>query len=482
MNVSCSTSPEIGTVDAACRGIDLSSRPPVLVLFFGAALWLLAASIFGMLASLRFHSPTLLADAAWLTYGRVYAAATSALLYGFAIPAGMGAGLWIIARLGRTPVVQPWLIAFGGLIWNVGVLVGILAILNGDSTGYENLEMPKAAAALLFIGYCLMGIWTLLTVHARQESGLDAPQWFLLAALFWFPWIFSTAHLLLTVFPVRGVTQSVVHWWFSANLKMVWLGLVGLATAYYLITQLLNRAMHSQYLALFTFWTVILFASWTGIPASAPVPAWIPAISTVATVLTLITVLTVAMNVYHTVCHCDRSRNPISGKFVCFGISAFCIAWLLNLLVAIPEISPYLTFTWFTVAQNHLNVMGFFTMTLVGAIYYIVPRACGAEWPCGNRIRANYWLLAIGIVLYAAPLLVGGVIQGIKLNDPQVAFAALSKSTLMPLRVSSLGEVLILTANALLVWNLTVVIFRQVRAQLRVVETPASVPVAEVKS
>jgi len=463
---SCSSSSTVAN-DSLIREIDASARPPLFVLFFSGAIWLVISSIFGLIASIKFHSPDFLANCAWLTYGRVYPAATNALIYGFAIPAGLGVGLWIIARLGRTRVVQPWIIAFGAKIWNLGVLVGVFGILNGDSTGFESLEMPKYAAILLFIAYTIIGIWTLLTLHARQEKTLTAPQWFLLAALFWFPWIFSTAHLLLTVWPVRGVTQSIIAWWFAANLKFVWLALVGLAASFYFISQLMNRALHSQYIALFTFWTILLFATWSGIPHSAPVPAWMPAISTIATVLTLMTVLTVMVNVYRTVGHgCGQSENPAPGKFIAFGVMAFVVSWAMHIVNVLPELASYTQFTWFNAAQNHLNVYGFFAMTMFGAIYYIMPRVMGVECPCWGRVKAHYWLALLGILLIAVPLAIGGVIQGFKLNHPQIAFVEVMKSSLNFLRATSLGEVLLLVGHLLLLANLIGLAVRYARTRV----------------
>src|SRR5262245_18907442 len=110
------------------------------------------------------------------------------------------------------------MIAIGAKLWNLGVTVGLIGILMGDSTGFENLEMPRYAAVMLFLAFVLIGIYTALTLHFRTERPLQPPQWFLLVALLWFPWIYSTAHLLLTFYPVRGMTQAVVSWWFSANL------------------------------------------------------------------------------------------------------------------------------------------------------------------------------------------------------------------------------------------------------------------------
>ena len=63
--------------------IDASCRNPVVFLFAKAAGWLVLGSVFGFIATLKFHKPDLLADSAWLTYGRVQPAAMNSFLYGF---------------------------------------------------------------------------------------------------------------------------------------------------------------------------------------------------------------------------------------------------------------------------------------------------------------------------------------------------------------------------------------------------------------
>src|SRR5262249_40180555 len=163
------------------------------------------------------------------------------------------------------------------------------------STGFENLEMPGYAALLMFLGYSLIGVWGVVTFHQRRERLLFVSQWFLFTALFWFPWIYSAANLLLITLPARGVAQSVITWWYGDNLLVVWLGLVGLGTVFYLAPKLLNRELHSHYLALFAYWLLIMFGGWSGIPNTAPVPAWMPTASTIATVLTLIPIIAVGL-------------------------------------------------------------------------------------------------------------------------------------------------------------------------------------------
>lgn len=454
MNATGTTSPAADTFSAS--EIDASCRVPLFTLLVSAAVWVVIASVFGLIASIKFHDPNFLSGCAWLTYGRVHAVAINALLYGFAMQAGLGVALWIIARTGQTKVAQPWLISFGGQLWNLGVTWGALTILAGDSTGFENLEMPRGAVVFMFLGYLIIAFCSLVTLHQRKERALGASQIFLLAALLWFPWIYFTAnYLLLSHTPVRGVTQAIVAWWYSGNLNLVWFGLIGLAVIFHFTQELMNRALHSRYLALFAFWTIILFASWAGVPASAPVPAWMPTISTVATVLTLVTVLSVMVNIYKTCGRgCSQTENPPPGKFIAFGTMAFVISWLMNIANAIPQINSVTNFTWFNVAQWQLNIFGFVGMALFGAIYYVVPRVTGIEWPCAKSVHAHFWLAAVGIILIALPLAIGGIVEGFQWHDVNVPSVNVARTALNFLRVSTIGELLILAGNLLLLGNL----------------------------
>jgi cytochrome c oxidase cbb3-type subunit 1 len=93
-------------------------------------------------------------------------------------------------------------------------------------------------------------------------------------------------------------------------------------------------------------------------------------------------------------------------------------------------------------------------MTMFGAIYYIVPRVTGVEWPCAKSVRAHFWLAAIGIVLLALPLALGGVREGMHWNDPTISSVYVAKAMLPFLRASTLGELLILAGHLLLLLNL----------------------------
>ena len=200
---------------------------PLLALFGGAAFWLVVGSVLGLMASIKFHAPDFLANCAWLTYGRLQPAADDALLYGFCLPAGLGVALWLLARLSQTPLRGAVVPIVAANLWHLGVFVGLVAILIGDSTGFAWLEFPRGGSVPIFFAYLLLALWAMMIFAGRRERALYPSQWFLVAALFWFPWIYSTANLFLVAWPVRGVAQAVIGWWFANNLLVVWTGLVG---------------------------------------------------------------------------------------------------------------------------------------------------------------------------------------------------------------------------------------------------------------
>lgn len=228
--------------------IDASCRVPLLALFGGAALWLVAGLALGIVAILSFHKPDMFADVSFLTFGRAQAAANDLLLYGFAIPAALGVTLWIFSRLSQALLALPLVGVVAANLWHLGVLVGTAGILIGEGTGHPWLEYPRVAAVLLFAASLLIAITAVATFGARPNRELFPSHWFLFAALLLFPWIYSTANLfLVSGHPPRGVVQAIIGWWFTNNLLFVWLALVGTGIAFYFLPKIAGKPLaHSM--------------------------------------------------------------------------------------------------------------------------------------------------------------------------------------------------------------------------------------------
>jgi len=343
---------------------------------------------------------------------------------------------------------------FAANLWHLGVFVGLVAILIGDNTGFAWLEFPRGGSVPIFFAYLLLALWAMMIFAGRRERVLYPSQWFLVAALFWFPWIYSTANLFLVAWPVRGVVQAVIGWWFANNLLVVWTGLIGLGAVFYFLPKFAGRPLQSHYLALFAFWTFILFATWCGIPPGAPVPAWMPTLSATATVLLIVPLLAVLLVIWQTVRGSILSNwNNTPFCFFDAGVDSFLLSGLMLMAMACPRISPLIQFTWFGPAETQLRLYGFFAMTMFAAVYYLLPRAVGIEFPFPKLARVHYWLSLLGIGLLVVPLAVGGVLQGSGLQNPNVAFADTTKAMLPFLRVSTTGLLLMLLGNLLFFVN-----------------------------
>jgi cytochrome c oxidase cbb3-type subunit I len=431
--------------------LDRSCRWPVLALFGTAAFWLAVGTILGVISAIKAHAPGFLAGAAWLTYGRVYPASLNALVYGFILPGGLGVGLWMLSRLGRNLLQGPRVITAAAAFWNVGLIVGLVSIFAGASTGYEWLEMPGSALPVLFCAYVLVAGWAVVTLHFRRERTMYVSQWLVLVALLWFPWAFSTAALLLVYFPVRGVMQAVVNGWFANSLFEMCVAPFGLAAIFYFIPKLLGRPLYSRGLALYGFWLWVLLAGWGGVRPGAPVPNWISSVGATARLFLLVAAFAFAWNWSRTAVGIRISSKPDWAlRFISVGAASYVLAALLETLAAFPMMADVTVFTLFRPGINQLKIFGFMGMVLSGGIYYVAPRLTGVEWPAPPLIRVHFWCAMLGLVLTVIPLLVGGVVQGVGMNNPTVDYLRVVRSTLPFLGTTTLGMVLLCASSLLL--------------------------------
>ena len=93
----------------------------------------------------------------------------TALVYGWAIQAGLGVAIWIMARLCSAEVKNPITLIVAGHFWNLGVSIGVLGILLGYGTSMEWLAFPKAVWPILFVAFSMIVIW-LVTMFFRRQG------------------------------------------------------------------------------------------------------------------------------------------------------------------------------------------------------------------------------------------------------------------------------------------------------------------------
>src|SRR6266436_3276336 len=442
--------------------IDASTRVPVLMFYTSAIAWLIVGTVLAMVVSFKLHSPNLLSGISFLTWGRLRPAHMNVMVYGWAWIVGMGTAVWLMARLCRATLRFPLLLTAGAAFWNVGVLIGVGAILLGDSTGFQWLEFPRYVAVILFVAYTLMASWAVLMFRHRRGDQIYITQWYLLGAFLWFPWLYAAGQLMLFVVPVQGVLQSTVTWWYANNLLFLWFGAIALGTAYYITPKVIGRPVYSYHLATIGFWTYALFSSWTGMQRliDGPFPAWMITASIAATILTMIPVATVGLNHHMTMQgYFPLMRYSPTLRFTVFGAMSYTVFSVVGLLISFRSVARYVNFSQASIAYSHLGLYAFVTMTLFGSMYYIVPRLVGREWRYASLIKLHFWGSAYGIGLMTLMLLAGGLAQGINEQNSTLPFSE-SIQTIQPyLRGRSIAALLLTVSHFIFAFHFGLMLF-----------------------
>ena len=418
---------------------DASSRFVVLTLFSVAIVWLLIGSIFGDIASMKLHWPDFLTRQPWLTFGRVRTAHLHAVNYGWATAALIGTSLWLLPRLVHAELKGATMALIGAVLFTIGIAVGITGVLLGYNDGMEWLEANRyAAGPFLVIGGGMVGLSLFRTVAARRAEHLYVSVWYILGAFIWFPMLYVTGK-----WPTfSGVESAAVNWFFAHNVLGFWLTAMSVGAAYYFIPKVLGRPIYSYQLSVIGFWSLAMFYSLNGMHhlVGGPLPTWMITTSIVASVFMFIPVVATGINLHMTVVgRFGALRYSPTLRFVVLGAVAYTAVSLQGSFTALREVSRVTHFTHWTVAHSHVGGYAFVTFVAFGAMYYIVPRLVGHEWPSAKLVRWHFNTVLAGIAIYVIALSWAGVAQGLALLDPKLPFQVSVERTIAGLYGRSIG-------------------------------------------
>jgi len=418
---------------------DQSSSLVVGVCLTMAVVWLVLASLAGLVSSIKLHAPDWWVGQAWLTFGRIRPVHLNLVGYGWCSMAGIGVAIWLIPRLLKTELVGAKYALFGGALWSLGVVAGTVAIATGHSDGLEWLEYPWQIDILLVIGGAMVGFPLWLTLLRRKVEHLYVSVWYIGAGLLWFPILFLIANWPGLHF---GVQQATMNWWYGHNVLGLWFTPLALAASYYFIPKVLGKPIHSYNLSLLGFWSLAFFYSQVGGHhlIGGPVPSWLITISIVQSMMMVVPVIAVAINQHLTVLGSFRALlySPTL-RFIVLGGMMYTAASVQGSMQALRSVNTITHFTHYTVAHAHLGLYGFFTMIMFGSIYFIMPRVMKWEWPYPWMISAHFWLVLVGFGIYFTGLSFGGWYQGLAMLDKDIPFMQSVALTIPYLQARTVG-------------------------------------------
>ena len=396
--------------------IDRSLRHPVMFFFTSGAAWLAVSLILGIIASIKSHHPGFLGDCSWFQYGRSFPAHINALVYGWGAQAGFGVLIWLMARLCRQPSRNAGTILVAGHIWNLGVSIGVLGIIFGYGTGKPWMEFPTFVWPVLLAAYAAIAIWSLITFRVRRGDFTYISQWYLLGALLWFPWIYLTANLYVNVFEVHPLMATAINRWFSQAMILLFFVPIGIASAYYIVAKVSARAIYNYTYSAGGFWALAILAPWAGMQAAmgAPIPVFLQYVGAGAAMLVAVPMIIAGVNILKTAAQngAATAHSP-SLRFTVAGVFGLLLLAFLGLILSHPNAIAYTQFSTAVYGYEVLALYGFFSMSMFGAIYFIVPRVTRREWLSRRLIRTHFWFSIYGVLLivfFCAML--GGFQQG----------------------------------------------------------------------
>ena len=444
--------------------IDRSLRHPVMLFLTAGAAWLAVAILLGVIASAKVHNPGFLSRHGALTYGRVFPAHINALVYGWGMQAGFALILWLGARLSRKEYKATGTVLTAGLVWNLGVALGITGILSGNGTGMPWMEFPGFVWPVLIASYLAIVIWPFIQFRVRPKGPVVISQWYILAAMIWFPWIYVTANVLLHCLPGHPVMAAGINAWYKSALVFLFFTPVALGTAYDLVANATGRQVPGAALANLGFWSLAIIAPWAGMQklAGMPVPYFLPYLGAAATVLLFIPICAAACNILRPLWagRAALAADP-SVRFTAAGMIILVVLGVAMMVLNIPDSTLRLTqFSLSGYGFDTLALYGFFSLVMFAAAYSIVPRVTGRAWHSSKLIEMHFLFSVYGLLTVMLVTLVGGVVQGMSQEDwklPWPAVAAIAN----PFAVANtFAWCLILFANLFFLVHLAVMWLR----------------------
>ena len=459
---------------AARASADASSALPALVLIGSAMVWLVVASLAGLLSSYKLHNPDFLTDYAWLTFGRLRTMHLNAVAYGWAPLGLLGLAMWMLPRLLRTSLVGGRLVLLGAVLWNAGMIAGLGALAAGINAGMEWLEIPWQIGILFAAGGMLIGIPMIYTLQQRRVHHLYVSVWYIGAALFWFPVLYVVAKIPGVHF---GVEQATMNWWFGHNVLGLFYTPLSIAAVYYFLPKVIGRPVQSYNLSLLGFWTLAFFYGQVGAHhlIGGPIPEWLVTLSIVQSVMMLIPVVAFSLNQHLTMKgNFSKLKTSPTLRFILFGAVMYTLASLQGSLEALRSLNAVTHFTHFTVAHAHLGMYGFVSMVIFGGVYFVMPRVLGIAWPRPALVSWHFGLVCAGFAVYLITLSIGGVLQGLILLDPARPFMDSVAVTLPWLQGRTIGGAMMTLGHLVFAWHFILMVVRSgVLADVRPAPTEA---------
>lgn len=423
-----------------------------------ATAWVLLGTLMGLVLALEFVFPDLFHGVPWLVFGRLRQAHTNTVMFAWLSGGMMGAWYYIVPKLtGR----QLWSEKLGHLcllLWNVAMVVGIVAILNGNTQSREYAELPWGVDVGVMITLLLTTLNMYMTIAHRVEKKLYVSLWYITGTLIWMPCLYFIGNVMWNppAGAVSGINDAMYNWFYGHNVLGLWFTTGLLPIVYYIVPKSTRTPLYSHLLSLVGFWGIIFF--YTGVGAHhllwSPIPYWLKTFGVAESVGMVIPVVAIMMNIFLTMRgNWSRFFSNIPLRFILTGWGAYVLVSFQGSHQSLRAINNLTHFTQYVPGHAHFALLFFAASTVMGAIYYILPRVVNRMIYSRTLANVQYSLFFIGFTCFFAGFSLTGIVQGAAwVHEGLPVWSVLpGLRPFMALRAA--GGVLVVCSFVLFAWN-----------------------------
>ncbi len=382
----------------------------------------LVGMLVGLTAAIQLVYPILNFDLQYTTFGRIRPLHTNAVIFAFVGNAMFAAVYYSMQRLLKARMFSDLLswIHFWG--WQLIILSAAITLPLGFTTSKEYAELEWPIDIAITIIWVVFG-WNMIgTILKRRVRHMYVAIWFYIATFI----TVAVLHLVnsfeipVTAFKsyswYAGVQDALVQWWYGHNAVAFFLTTPYLGMMYYFLPKAANRPVYSYKLSIIHFWSLIFLYIWAG-PHHllyTALPDWAQSLGVVFSIMLIAPSWGGMLNGLMTLRGAwDRVREDPVLKFMVVAVTAYGMATLEGPLLSLKNVNAIAHFTDWIVAHVHVGGLGWNGFMIFAVLYWVVPRMWDTKLYSTKLANTHFWLGTLGIIFYALPMYVSGVVQSL---------------------------------------------------------------------
>lgn len=381
------------------------------------AFWIVFGVLMGSVLTLEFVFPDLFAGVPVLVFSRLRQAHTNTVMFAFLSTGMIGLWYYIVPRLTARKLWSELLGNIAMVLWNVAVLIGVVAILLSHTQSREYAELIWPVDVLVEIVLVLNLVNLYMTIWNRVENRLFVSLWYIIGTLIWMPALYFIGNVMWNppTGALTGINDAIFNWFYGHNVLGLWFTTGLIAVIYYIVPRETSTPLYSHFVSLIAFWGIALF--YTGVGAHhllwAPIPYWLRTISVAESIGMVIPVAAFLFNILLTMRgNWSRAGASLPLRYALTGFFAYIATSFLGSHLALRSMNQVAHFTQYIPGHAHLGLLFFSASTVIGGVYYTLPRICSCEIYSRTIGNAGYLLHTFGFAAFFTGFTLTGVVQG----------------------------------------------------------------------